>query len=241
MDRFLGGRSGGLYIVAGRPGSGKTAIALQIGRKVSGSGQPVRINSLEMTSAELSQRLLSDETGIDGHARSRGYLIADQWRSAAVAADSLAKLPMTIDDTGGLPIDRLMARSRRLKIEKGIELIIVDYLQLVRSSQKRGTREAEVADISRSLKSLAKELDVPVLCAAQLNREVEGRRNKTLVLADLRESGAIEQDADVIVFLCEAGVDGSTELIIGKNRQGPTGKVPLAFDRARTRFIQMTE
>lgn len=238
LDAMTGGaKRGCLLIVAGRPGTGKTALVLQISRKAAGSGLPIVIFSLEMPSAELSQRLLSAETGIDGHKLMRGYLGADQWYSVAASADALARLPITIDDTGGLPIDRLMAGARRLKIEKGIELIIVDYLQLVRPSQKWGTREQEVAEVSRNLKALAKELDCPVICAAQLNRAIEGRTNKTPVLSDLRESGAIEQDADVILFLREADDDGSTEISIGKNRQGPTGKVELMFDKARTRFL----
>jgi replicative DNA helicase len=239
LDTMTGGlRRGCLYVWAGRPGSGKTAIVVQVGRKAAGSGRPVVIFSLEMPAGELSQRMLSAETGIDGHKLTRGYLGADQWRSAAASADALARLPITIDDTGGLPIDRLMARARRLKIEKGIALIIVDYLQLVRPSQKWGVREQEVAEVSRSLKTLAKELDCPVICAAQLNRKVEDRINKTPGLADLRESGAIEQDADVILFLREAGDDGSTEITIGKNRQGPTGKLAVMFDKARTQFLE---
>jgi replicative DNA helicase len=241
LDTMTGGlKRGLLYDFAGRPGTGKTAIAVQIGRKVAGSGNPVVIFSLEMPSAELSQRLLSAETGIDGHKLSRGYLGADQWQKVAECSGTLAQLPITIDDTGGLPIDRLMARARRLKIEKRIELIIVDYLQLVRPSQRWGTREAEVAEVSRSLKALAKEIDCPVICAAQLNRKIEERTNKTPGLSDLRESGAIEQDADVIIFLREADDGGSTEIAIGKNRQGPTGRVALIFDKARTRFVELS-
>ena len=230
-----------LYIFAGRPGSGKTAIALNIARTNAGNGRPVAIFSLEMPSTELSQRLLSSETGIDGNQLARGFFGADQLIAAAKFADSLARLPITIDDTGALPIDRLMARARRLKIEKNIALIIVDYLQLVRPSQRWGTREQEVAEVSRCLKALAKELSVPVLACAQLNRAVEARDNKQPTLADLRESGAIEQDADVIVFLKEAADNGATELTIAKNRQGPTGRLPLIFDKARTQFKDCDE
>jgi replicative DNA helicase len=239
LDTLTGGlRDGRLYILAGRPGSGKTAFTLNVSRKVVGNVFPVDFFSLEMPSMDLSQRLVSSETGIDGHNITRGYLSPDQWKSVTRTTDALAKLPIWIDDTGGLPIDRLMARARRRKIEKGIRLIVVDYLQLVRPSQKWGTREKEVAEVSRSLKVLAKELSVPVLACAQLNRAMETRTTRTPVLSDLRESGAIEQDADVIMFLREAEDDGSTELTIAKNRQGKTGRIALIFDKARTRFLE---
>ncbi len=237
LDALTGGlKSGLLYIVAGRPGSGKTALALNIARTAAGAGGRVLFFSLEMPAAELARRLLSAESKIDGHRLSRGRMgEAEQLRSVHAAA-ALAKLPLAIDDTGGLQIDRLMGRARRTKAEHGISLIVVDYVQLVRPSQRWGTREAEVAEVSRSLKVLAKELNVPVLACAQLNRAVESRTDKTPTLSDLRESGAIEQDADVIAFISRPGDDGRVELTIAKHRQGPTGKIVLTFDAKLTRF-----
>jgi replicative DNA helicase len=239
LDALTGGlKPGCLYIIAGRPGTGKTAMALNISWTIARSGERVGFYSLEMPNGELSQRLLSTATGIDSHKLTRCFLSTGQWQTIAGTADALARLPMVIDDTGGLPIDRLMARARRIKAEGGLALIVVDYLQLVRPSQKWGTREQEVAEVSRCLKVIAKELSVPVLACAQLNRAVEARHDKRPTLADLRESGSIEQDADVIAFLKEAEDDGYTELAILKNRQGPTGKVALVFDKALTKFME---
>jgi len=240
LDTITGGlKSGLLLILAGRPGTGKTALALNISRCVAGAGCRVLFASLEMPGTELSLRLLSAESGIDGHRLSRGMIGPEEWGQSVKAAVAVAKLPMTIDDTGGLPIDRLMARARRLKAEKGLGLIIVDYLQLIRPSQKWNTREQEVAESSRSLKALAKELAVPVIACAQLNRAIESRVVKHHTLADLRESGAIEQDADVIAFLSTADDVGQlVELSIAKHRQGPTGSISLLFDRKRTRFVE---
>jgi len=239
LDASLGGLKKGLfYVFAGRPGMGKTALVLNISRIVAGAGGGVAFFSLEMPGAELSLRLLSSESGIDGHRLSRGLLGPEEWSRNVGAVNTLAKLPLKVDDTGGLPIDRLSARARRIKTESGLALVVVDYLQLVRPSQRWGTREAEVAEVSRCLKALAKELSVPVLAAAQLNRKVEDRADKRPTLADLRESGAIEQDADVIAFLYE-GEDDLMNLDISKHRQGPTGGVSLLFDRKRTKFLEV--
>lgn len=238
LDTVTGGlKPGLLYIVAGRPGTGKTSLILNITRTINSHGGQVIFFSLEMPKQELVFRLLSAETGIDGHRLVRGFLSPKEWSLCAQAADILARLPLKIDDTGGLSIDRLMARARRIKAEKGLALIVADYLQLVSPSQKWGIREQEVAEASRSLKVLAKELNVPVLATSQLNRNIENRQNKRPTLADLRESGAIEQDADLITFLWPVQ-DGSdtTEMIIAKHRQGPTGEIRLVFDQKRTQF-----
>ncbi|HOI74799.1 MAG TPA: replicative DNA helicase [Syntrophales bacterium] len=237
LDTLTGGlKRGCSYSFAGRPGTGKSALLGGIARTVAGTGGPVLINSLEMPKDEVSLRFLSAEAKIDGYRLSRGYLKETEWPRIAHATDALAKLPITIDDTAGLPIDRLMARARRIKAESGLALVTVDYLQLVRPSQRWATREAEVAEVSRSLKVLAKELDVPVVSAAQLNRAVESRKDKRPTLADLRESGAIEQDADVIVFLSANESEETVNLTIAKNRQGPTGKVSLMFNKKLTQF-----
>lgn len=241
LDAITAGlKPGLLYIVAGRPGTGKTAIALNIGRTVAGAGSRVIFFSLEMPGLELSLRLLSSESKVDGHRLARGYLAEVEWSKSVQAADALAKLPLTVDDTGGLQIDRLMARARRTAAERGLALVVVDYLQLVRPSQRWGTREQEVSEVSRSLKALAKELGVPVLAAAQLNRSVENRTDKRPTLADLRESGAIEQDADVIAFISRREGE-PVELSIAKNRQGPLGKINLEFDPRLTRFSEPKE
>lgn len=235
FDALTGGlKAGGLYVIAGRPGTGKTALGLNIAWTITDGGGRTVLFSLEMPGAELALRMLSSSAGLDGHRLSRGYLANSELPAAVRATDALARLPLTIDDTGGLPIDRLMARARRIKMEKGLALIVVDYLQLVRPSQRWNVREQEVAEVSRSLKTLAKELCVPVLATAQLNRGIESRTDKRPTLADLRESGAIEQDADVIGFLSGNG-DG-TDLLIQKHRQGPTGTIRLIFDRPTQTF-----
>ncbi len=237
-DTLTGGlKPGLLYIVAGRPGTGKTALALNIARTAAGAGGRVVFYSLEMPKEELSIRLLSSESKVDGHRLSRGYMRETEWPRSVHAADTLARLPLTVDDTGGLPIDRLMARARRTTAERGLALVVVDYLQLVRPSQRWGTREQEVAEVSRSLKALAKELSVPVLACAQLNRGIENRTDKRPTLADLRESGAIEQDADVIAFISRREGE-PVELSVAKNRQGPLGKIELAFDPQLTKFSE---
>lgn len=236
LDALTGGlKAGGLYIIAGRPGTGKTAIALNITRSAADAGKSASFFSLEMPSTELTNRLLSSETGIDGHKLSRGYLSYEELDRAASAADTLARLPIIIDDAS-LSVDRMATRARRHKIEGGVDLVVVDYLQLVAPSRRWNTREQEVSEISRILKALAKELSVPVLAGAQLNRDIERRNNQTPTLADLRESGAIEQDADVIMFLLPTDDHGGTKLTVAKNRQGPTGAIDLIFDKRITRF-----
>lgn len=237
LDSMIGGLKQNLfYILGGRPGDGKTAIALNIARTVSVSGEHIAFFSLEMPRNELVLRLLSGEADVDGHRLARGFIGDTELQRIVSAADIIAKLPLTIDDTGGLPIDRLMARARRIKTERGLGAIFIDYLQLVRPSQKWNSREQEVSEVSRSLKALAKELSVPVIALSQLNRGSVDRPRKTPSLADLRESGALEQDADVITFLSSADDDGTLDLTIAKNRQGPTGQIQMIFDKSRTKF-----
>jgi replicative DNA helicase len=236
LDQLLAGlRPGLFYPVAGRPGTGKTAIALNIARAVAGGGYVVVFFSLEMPSTELTNRLLSSETGIDGHKLNRGYLSDEEWGKAVNATDRIARLPIFIDDAT-LSIDRIATRARRHKAETGLDLVIVDYLQLVPPSRRWNTREQEVSEVSRTLKAIAKELNVPVIAGAQLNRNIENRTTKTPTLADLRESGAIEQDADAVIFIVPKNNDGGTELVVEKNRQGPTGSVSLTFDKRTTTF-----
>jgi len=226
-----------LIIVAGRPSMGKTAFALNIAQHAAIEAQvPAAIFSLEMGKEQLALRMLCSEAKVDAHRLRGGFLSESDWPKLTRAAGNLSEAPIFIDDTPGLTALEMRAKSRRLRAERNLGLIIVDYLQLMRGRADSDTREQEISDISRSLKALAKELNVPVVALSQLNRRVEERGDKHPQLADLRESGAIEQDADVIIFLYRDEVynksedkKGKAEIIIGKQRNGPTDKFELAF------------
>jgi len=228
-----------LIIVAGRPSMGKTALALNITQHAAiEGGIPSAIFSLEMAKEQLALRLLCSEAKVDAHRLRGGFLSETDWPKLTRAAGSLSEAPIFIDDTPGLTVLEMRAKSRRLKAEHNLGLVVVDYLQLMRGRANSETREQEISDISRSLKALAKELRLPVIALSQLNRKVEDRGDKRPQLADLRESGAIEQDADVIIFLYRDEVynrsednphKGKAEIIVGKQRNGPTDKFELAF------------
>ncbi len=226
-----------LIIVAGRPSMGKTAFALNIAQHAAIEAQvPAAVFSLEMAKEQLALRMLCSEAKVDAHRLRGGFLSESDWPKLTRAAGNLSEAPIFIDDTAGLTALEMRAKSRRLRAERNLGLIIVDYLQLMRGRADSDTREQEISDISRSLKALAKELNVPVVALSQLNRRVEERGDKHPQLADLRESGAIEQDADVIIFLYREEVynksedkKGKAEIIIGKQRNGPTGTFELAF------------
>lgn len=226
-----------LIIVAGRPSMGKTAFALNIAQHAAIEAHvPVAVFSLEMAKEQLALRMLCSEAKVDAHRLRGGFLSESDWPKLTRAAGNLSEAPIFIDDTAGLTALEMRAKSRRLRAERNLGLIIVDYLQLMRGRADSDTREQEISDISRSLKALAKELNVPVVALSQLNRRVEERGDKHPQLADLRESGAIEQDADVIIFLYREEVynksedkKGKAEIIIGKQRNGPTDKFELAF------------
>ena len=226
-----------LIIVAGRPSMGKTAFALNIAQHAAIEARvPAAIFSLEMAKEQLALRMLCSEAKVDAHRLRGGFLSESDWPKLTRAAGNLSEAPIFIDDTPGLTALEMRAKSRRLKAERNLGLIIVDYLQLMRGKANSDTREQEISDISRSLKALAKELTVPVIALSQLNRRVEERGDRRPQLADLRESGAIEQDADVIIFLYRDEVysrsdenRGKAEIIIGKQRNGPTDKFELAF------------
>lgn len=226
-----------LIIVAGRPSMGKTAFALNIAQHAAIEARvPAAIFSLEMAKEQLALRMLCSEAKVDAHRLRGGFLSESDWPKLTRAAGNLSEAPIFIDDTPGLTVLEMRAKSRRLKAERNLGLIIVDYLQLMRGKANSDTREQEISDISRSLKALAKELTVPVIALSQLNRRVEERGDRRPQLADLRESGAIEQDADVIIFLYRDEVysksdenKGRAEIIIGKQRNGPTDKFELAF------------
>lgn len=250
LDAMTAGLKGGeLIIVAGRPGMGKTALGLNVALFACQARQTgVAVFSLEMRKEELARRLLCSEARVDGGRLRTGMLSREDWTHLATAAGPLSELPLYIDDTAGLSIMQLRGKARRLKSEHGLGLIVVDYLQLMTAGRRVDNREQEISEISRSLKGLAKELDVPVVALSQLNRGVETRpgKDKRPQLSDLRESGAIEQDADVILFVYRpevyakdeerAPLRGLAELIIGKQRSGPTGIVKCRFFHEFTRF-----
>jgi replicative DNA helicase len=233
---------GELVILAARPSVGKTSFALNIARNASLlARRPVAVFSLEMTKQSLVQRLICSEAAVDSHLLSTGQADASAFQRIAKAMDALIETPLWIDDTPALSISTLRARARRMVAQYNIELVVVDYLQLMRGGRQE-SRVQEVSDISSGLKSIAKELRIPVLALSQLSRESERRENRQPQLSDLRDSGSIEQDADVVLFLYRPGmhkdeVDKSvTELLVAKNRNGPTTKIDLHFVANQTTF-----
>ena len=234
-----------LVIIASRPSMGKTAFALNIAQYVAlQTNATVGVFSLEMAKEQLVLRLLCAEARVDNAKVRAGYLAERDFPRLAMAAGRLAEAPIFIDDTPGLNVLELRAKARRLKREHDLGVVIVDYLQLMRGlDQKQENRVQELAEISRGLKALAKELQVPVVALSQLNRQVETRGDKRPIMSDIRESGSIEQDADVILFLyrdemyhADSADEGTAEIIIGKQRNGPIGTVRLAFRSEYTRF-----
>lgn len=259
----LDGKTGGwqrsdMIIVAARPSMGKTALSLALMRNAAlhpKGATGVAYFSLEMSAGQLAQRLLASEARVDAQAARTGRLSEDDWPKLARAAGKLSAAPIYIDDTPGLGILELRAKCRRLKAEHDIGMVIVDYLQLMHGTAqtRKANREQEIAQISRSLKGLAKELNVPVIALSQLSRAVENRGgDKRPQLSDLRESGSIEQDADVVMFIYRAerygitvdedgsSTEGLAEIIIGKQRNGPIGTVKLAFVNQYARFENLT-
>ena len=252
LDTLTGGwQNADLVIIAGRPSMGKTAFALSLARNAAlDRVKPtvVGIFSLEMSIQQLVMRLLCAEARVDSHKVRTGRLPEDNWKQLSIAAGRLATASIFVDDTASLGILELRAKARRLKADKNIGLIIVDYLQLMQGPRTSENREKEISAISRSLKALSKELNIPVIALSQLSRAVESRTDKRPILSDLRESGAIEQDADLVAFVhrrekyenpeSEEGqeVRGLAEIIVGKQRNGPTGEVKLTFVHQYARF-----
>ena len=240
-----------LIIIGGRPSMGKTAFSLNIAQHVGvNMKEPVAVFSLEMSKEQLAFRMLCSEAMVDSNNIRKGFIRKDDWHKLTSAAGKLAQSPIFIDDSSAISVLEMRAKARRLKVEHGLSLIIVDYLQLMRGRGNAERREQEISEISRSLKGLAKELRVPVIALSQLNRGVETRTgNKKPTLADLRESGAIEQDADVIIFLYRDEVynrdsndnKGKAEIIIAKQRNGPTGTINLSFISHCTRFVDYSD
>ncbi len=245
-EKTSGFQAADLIVIAGRPSMGKTALALNIARNASlETGQPTAIFSLEMSKEQLSLRMLSAEARIDSSRMRGGFLSESDLARIQRAAGALCDISIYIDDSPAISALEIRAKARRMKMEKSLCLIIVDYLQLMRGRASAERRDLEISEISRSLKALAKELNIPVVALSQLNRKVEDRSNKRPVLSDLRESGAIEQDADVIVFIYRDEVynkeennpnRGIAELVLAKQRNGPIGTVKLAFLEQYTRF-----
>jgi replicative DNA helicase len=236
-----------LILIAGRPSMGKTAFALSIAQYVGiALHKTVLVLSLEMSSQQLVQRMLSSEGKVDSLSVRTGRLDASDWNRLTSAAGRLSEAPIFIDDSPGLSVLEVRAKARRLKAERGLDLVVIDYLQLMRGRAGIDNRQQEISEISRSLKALAKELDVPVVALSQLSRAIETRGDNTPRLSDLRESGALEQDADVIMFLhrpafyakeaMEEEARKTAEVHIGKQRNGPTGKLEVSFLSQYARF-----
>ena len=282
LDNRMGGlQSSDLIILAGRPGMGKTALATNIAYNVAKAwagevradghlgtvnGGVVGFFSLEMSAEQLATRIISEQTGIPSNKIRRGVIEESEFEKIKDVSIELQNLPFYVDETGGLSIGQLAARARRLKRQRGLDLLVIDYLQLLQGSNRRmsESRVQEITEITTRLKALAKELNIPILALSQLSRQVEGRDDKRPQLSDLRESGSIEQDADVVMFVfreeyyhqmrkpTEANrekfaewlaegerVSGKAEVIIGKQRHGPTGTVELQFEAAVTRFANL--
>lgn len=246
-QKTAGFQRGDLIIIAGRPSMGKTAFALNIAQYASVHAEPrhpVAVFSLEMGKEQLVTRMLCSEARVDAGRLRTGHLVDGEWEKIMRGAERLYEAKIFIDDTPAISVLEMRAKARRLKAEHGIGMIVVDYLQLMRGSGTPESRQQEISEISRSLKALAKELSVPVVALSQLNRGLESRTDKRPMMSDLRESGAIEQDADVIMFVYRdevynkenPDVKGKAEIIIGKQRNGPIGTVELAFLGEYTRF-----
>lgn len=249
LDKMTAGfQRSDLIIVAARPSVGKTAFALNIAQNVGvRSKETVAIFSLEMSAAQLVQRMICAESNVDAGRMRTGFLEGDDWEKLTMAIGSLSEASIYIDDTPGITVADIRAKCRRLKKEKGLGMILIDYLQLIQGRGKAGeNRQQEVSEISRTLKQIARELEVPVIALSQLSRGVEQRQDKRPMMSDLRESGSIEQDADIVAFLYrddyydkESEKKNIIEIIIAKQRNGPVGTVELAFLKQFNKFVSI--
>ena len=245
LDRLLGGlQKSDLIIIAARPGMGKTSLCLSIARNAARMGKHVVIFSLEMSAEQNVQRMVAAETGIDAQRLRLGHLRDEEWPLFVQSTGVLSELPIFLDDTPSVSALQLRTKARRLHAEHGLDLIMVDYLQLMTGDTRTENRVQEVSYISRMLKGLARELDVPLIAASQLSRAVEQRTDKKPVLSDLRESGSLEQDADVVAFIYREEVykpeterQHIADIIISKHRNGPTGVVQLFFKQQLAQFL----
>jgi len=252
LDNLTAGlQNSDLIIIAGRPSMGKTALALNIARNAAVDANiPVAVFSLEMSKEQLSLRMLCAEAEVDSKRLRSGFFGKKDWVNLTDAAGILSEAPIYVDDSPDLSALEIRAKSRRLKLDKNIGLVVIDYLQLLKSRGSAERRDLEISEMSRSLKALAKEIDIPVVALSQLNRKLEERSDKRPQLSDLRESGALEQDADVVAFIYRDEVyntdennpkRGMAELLLRKQRNGPTGDVALHFDNAYTRFRDLQD
>jgi replicative DNA helicase len=249
LDRMTAGfQRNDLIIIAARPSVGKTAFALNIAQNVGiRTRETVAIFSLEMSAAQLVQRMICAEGEIDASRMRTGSFESEDWEKMAKAVSKLSEADIHIDDTPGITVNEIRAKCRRLKKEKGLGMILIDYLQLIQGSGRRGAnRQEEVSQISRTLKQIARELEVPVIALSQLSRGVEQRQDKRPMMSDLRESGAIEQDADIVGFLYrddyydkESDKKNIIEIILAKQRNGPVGTVELVFLKNFNKFVNM--
>jgi replicative DNA helicase len=252
LDKILAGmHRGDLIILAARPSVGKTALALNIAVNAAKAGASTAIFSLEMSASQLVQRILCAEARVDSQKLRTGYLADEDWPALMQAMGRLGSIPLWVDDTPSISILEVRAKARRLLRDQGQKLIVLDYLQLMQPHGRRSeNRQVEIAEISRGLKILAKELDCPILALSQLSRAVEQRTSKRPQLSDLRESGAIEQDADVVMFIdrntdptAEAEGNrpgkGEAEIIVAKHRNGPVDSCRLAYLERITRFMPL--
>ncbi len=249
LDRKLAGlHPANLIVVAARPSMGKSALALNIAQNIAAEGHPVAVFTLEMSREEVVQRLLSSMASVDSHKLRTGQLSPEMWQKLARESSRLYEMPFYVDDSADLTVTTIRAKCRRLKRKSDLGLVVVDYLQLMQGPARSDNRQQEIAEISRSLKNLARELHVPVIAVSQLNRQLEQRENKRPRLGDLRESGAIEQDADIVMFIYRdeyyspdsPETRGIAEVNIAKHRAGATGNVMMTFAAEFTRFRNYT-
>jgi replicative DNA helicase len=248
LDKLLGGlQRSDMIVMAGRPGMGKTSLALSIALQAARLHQKrVALFSLEMSDEQLVQRLVSAETGIDSQRLRLGNIKSDEWTTFYQAIRLLSETMVFIDDTPAISVLELRTKARRLHAEHGLDLLIVDYLQLMRGGTRNENRQQEISLISRSLKGIARELNIPVLALSQLSRQVESRHDKRPMLSDLRESGSIEQDADIVLFIYRDDVynpdtefPNIAEIIVAKHRSGPTGIFSVYFKKHLAQFVDL--
>jgi replicative DNA helicase len=257
LDEMLSGlQRGEMIILAARPSMGKTAFALNMAENMAAASNGVAFFSLEMGKQQLVQRILCAKGGVDGQKLRKNMLSREEWRRIMGACEGLKNSPIFIDDTPGLTLLQMRSKARRMKEKHGIGAVVIDYLQLMSSGTRVESRQVEVSEISRGVKAMARELDVPVVCLSQLNRQAEGREGHRPRMSDLRESGSIEQDADVVMMLHREAyyhksdanwVEANplkanvAEVIVAKQRNGPTGTVELLWDSSSTAFRNLVQ